>query len=125
MRTKKDKYRFIQILKDIPIISVACKKAGIDKATIYRWRAKDSAFNQSVEEALEVGRESGNDIAESKLLKLVNEGAPWAVKYWLEANSKRYYKPRKAMAPTKPDTHIAQIIYQVVESNKPSEPPTL
>lgn len=119
MRSKKDKEKFIEILKEIPIISVACKRASINKATIYRWCDLDEKFNEEVEKAIELGRDAVGELAESKLLGHINRGEPWAIKYYLEANSKRYYKPRLPAPKPERDHHVTQIIYSVVDTPKP------
>lgn len=122
MRSKKDKEKFLEILKELPIISATCKRASINKATIYRWRASDEKFDDKVNKAIELGRDSIAELAESKLFVHINRGEPWAIRYFLEANSKRYYKPRKPERPLEPDVHIAQIIYEVVANKEPTEP---
>lgn len=94
MRSNEDKEKFLKILEQVPFISHASKKAGIDKATIYRWRKKDKRFNSEVEEALDIGRSGLCDVAESQLVKKINQGEFRAIKFFIENNDKRYIKPR-------------------------------
>lgn len=94
MRTNKEKKEFVEILRDYPIISVACKRAKIHRATVYRWIEKNRKFADQVEKALRSGRETVNDLAESQLIASIRNGDPKSIKFWLENNCKRYIKPR-------------------------------
>ena len=89
------KKRFLETLNELPIISVACKRTQISKATVYRWKQKDQNFRDKLEEALDSGRENITDLAESKLIAAINKDQRWAIQTWLENNTKRYVKPRK------------------------------
>jgi hypothetical protein len=89
------KARILEQLEKIPIIELACKKAGIPRSTYYRWVNEDPKFKDDVEEAQNRGYLSINDVAESKLIQKINDGEYKAVIYWLESNHKRYLKPRK------------------------------
>lgn len=113
MRSDRDKARFLEVLKEMPIVSVACKRVGINKATIYRWRNSDSAFSDNLNNALEEGRDSIADLAESRLFSHVSRGEPWAIRYALEALSKRYYRPRPVQR-VDPERFVAKIEYVVV-----------
>ena len=42
------KPRFLEALREIGVISPACKKAGISKTTFYRWVAEDGDFGAAV-----------------------------------------------------------------------------
>ena len=44
-RLSGDKQKILENLKQIPIISVACQKAGIGRSSIYRWKTKDKFFS--------------------------------------------------------------------------------
>jgi hypothetical protein len=92
-----DKKKFLEELCDIPIVSVVCKRVNISKATIYRWKKEDKEFAKHMEETLSVGRHTVNDLAESKLINLIKKESIQAIRFWLEGNDKRYYKPRKAI----------------------------
>lgn len=52
-------------------------------------------FFEEVEEALEMGHESINDLAESVVITKMKEGQLSAAKYWLENNKRKYIKPRR------------------------------
>lgn len=101
MISKDDKNKFLEELKEVPIVSVAAKRCGISKATIYRWK-KSTSFSKKLQDALTIGRRSISDLAESQLLVCVKNGEPWAIRYLLESNDRRYYRPRKAISPPAP-----------------------
>jgi molybdenum-dependent DNA-binding transcriptional regulator ModE len=84
------KAKLLRELEEHPLVERACKKAGISKATYYRWLNKDTLFRRDVEGAQEKGRAKFNDFAESKLLENVNANIHQAIVYWLRHNSKRY-----------------------------------
>jgi len=86
----RNKANFIKCLESIPIISVACQKSGIGRATYYRWIEKDKKFKEEVDKSLKEGIERINDIAESKLVTAVNESNMTAVIYWLKHHHKDY-----------------------------------
>lgn len=89
-RQKNDKQTIIDNLKHLPIIEVACNKAGIARATYYRWRKNDSTFTKSADDAINAGVNYINDLAESKLLSEINGGNLTAVLYWLNHRHSAY-----------------------------------
>lgn len=93
---KKDKYSklFLEELTSVPIVSAACGKLGVSRNTVYRWRKEDSVFSVAMDEALEVGTHSINDLAESKLIGNIKKGDMRAIQYWLDNNKQNYMKPR-------------------------------
>jgi|SRR3989338_3115189 len=94
MRDHEDRQKFLDILEDMPLVSVAAKRAGIAKSTIYRWRQKSRAFARQMEATLKRGRDTVNDLAESQLINLVRKGDFKSVRYWLDNNKKEYARPR-------------------------------
>lgn len=92
------KYRKEQVLLDqlktIPNVSLACEKVGLSRNTVYRWCRDDPEFKVRLDEALESGVESVNDLAESKLIANINSGSMRAIQYWLDNNKKTYIRPR-------------------------------
>lgn len=95
MVSDADKQKFLDELENLPIVSVVCKRAGISKATIYRWVEDDADFKKKYDRSLKRGRDTLVDHAESKLVKMADKEHFGAIKMILEANSKRYYRPRK------------------------------
>ena len=88
--TEKEKEKFIELLEKTPIVTSACEKMGISKSTYYRWRDYDPIFRNKADIALERGREIVNDLAESKVIALIQECDRWATAYWLNNNCSRY-----------------------------------
>jgi hypothetical protein len=91
--------RIIEILEDTPLVSYACKKAGISRATYYRWMNDDLKFAEQVERAITMGRESSVEIGEAVIIKKMREGDLGATKYFLSFNSNRYTPRRPLPAP--------------------------
>lgn len=75
-------------------ISIACERVGLSRQSIYRWMNEDLKFQKKVNEAIRMGVESINDLAESKLIAKIKEGEPRAVEYWLNSNKQKYMRPR-------------------------------
>jgi hypothetical protein len=94
MKKYRKEKSFLEQLKTIPNISLACEKVGLSRNTVYRWCNEDSEFKKRVDEALESGVESVNDLAESKLVTNINNGNMRAIQYWLDNNKKTYIRPR-------------------------------
>lgn len=93
MKSSKKK-RFIKEIREVPIITSVCKKVDITRQTYYRWLSKDPEFKSLVESAHEIGRDSINDLAESKLINQIADENIHAIKYWLSSNHRRYLRPR-------------------------------
>lgn len=86
------KMRVIKELVLVPIVQLACKRAGVSRATYYRWLKEDPKFSLECDEALKKGQQSINDLAESKLIHRVNEGDMRAISFWLSNNKENYRK---------------------------------
>ncbi len=93
MRSNNDKQKFLETLEEIPLVSVAAKRCGIAKATIYRWR-KSKSFAVKMEEALGMGRSLFVDMCEGQMFGMIKKGDFKAIKYYLDNNCKRYIRPR-------------------------------
>jgi hypothetical protein len=89
-RQAEDKQKLIAVLKELPIILPACKRAGTSRDTYYRWRHEDKVFRQESEDALNQGREFVNDMSESQLMTLIKEKKLPACVFWLRNNNPRY-----------------------------------
>lgn len=90
MRQDKDKTALLEVLKEMPIVQIACKKAGISRATYYRWQQEDREFKRKSHDALDHGIEFINDMSESQLITLIKEKKMPAIAMWLKNNHKRY-----------------------------------
>ena len=90
VKTKKQKEAFLKQIRQYPIIETACKRADIGRSTYYHWFKNDSQFRKLAEMALDQGRGFANDMAESMLLKNVQNGNNTAIIFWLKNNHKGY-----------------------------------
>ena len=96
-RQASEKSRILEELKNIPIVTVACKRAGIAHATYYRWLKSDKGFAEAVEEAEQLGKELMNDMGESQLITLMKNGNAGAIRYWLEHNHPKYMRAQRSV----------------------------
>lgn len=92
---KKDRVqdKFLEELRKIPIVQVACERCGISRQSVYRWRKEDSDFAIYMDQALDEGEELLNDLCESQLLALVKDKNFQAIKYRLDKRHPKYRKP--------------------------------
>lgn len=88
---KNKKTKLLKELEEHPLVTRACKKLKISRATFYRWRDQDPEFRQQVELAEQKGRDKFNDFAESKLIENMNANLHQAIVFWLTNNSKIYH----------------------------------
>ncbi|OGZ26552.1 MAG: hypothetical protein A2365_02025 [Candidatus Nealsonbacteria bacterium RIFOXYB1_FULL_40_15] len=89
-RQEQDKQALVEALKEMPIIQVACKRAGVSRATYYRWRNEDKNFLTESNEAIAHGIDFINDMSESQLITLIKEKKMPAISMWLRNNNSRY-----------------------------------
>ncbi len=89
-RQENEKQAFIEVMKEMPIVTVACKKAGIDHSTYYRWCREDQDFLEQSEEAMKQGKEFLRDMNKSQLISLTKDKYWPAIKYYLEHNDPDY-----------------------------------
>ena len=109
MKRYKREKAFLEEIRTVPNISLACEKVGLSRNTVYRWCKEDPAFKVRLDEAINTGTESINDLAESKLISYINgvrtvdthghEQVDYrlslrALMYWLDSNKKSYARPR-------------------------------
>lgn len=89
---KKPKYsqKFLEELRKVPIVQVACEKVGVSRNTVYRWKREDKEFAKQFDEALADGVEFVNDMSESQLLQLIKEKNFSAVRFWLNKRHPAY-----------------------------------
>jgi len=89
-RQKELKQAIVDQLKEMPIITVACRKSGVGRATYYRWKREDPKFSIAVNSALKEGIELINDLSESQIIQLIKERKLPAISLWLKHNNPRY-----------------------------------
>jgi hypothetical protein len=85
-----EKKRIVEQLQNMPIVEISCKRAGVARATYYRWLKKDPEFATKCMEALEQSTGAVNDIAEAKLISAIQEGNMTAISFWLRSRHQAY-----------------------------------
>ena len=90
MKKNRKKNDFLDHLRKIPIVLVACEKSGLSRNTIYRWRKEDKEFQKEMDEALIEGEEMVNDMSESQLLTMIKEKNWSAVSFWLRHRNPKF-----------------------------------
>lgn len=89
---KKIKYQdqFLDELKKVPIVQVACEKTGLSRNSVYRWRKEDKVFAENMDQALKEGEDLVNDMSESQLLTLIKEKSYQAISFWLRHRNVKF-----------------------------------
>lgn len=80
----------LEQLRQVPIVQVACRKAGVSRATFYRMRAEDPEFEAAVAKAIEEGVAFINDMSESQVVSLIKDRNWPAISFWLKAHHSSY-----------------------------------
>ena len=96
MKSENSKKLLLEQLRKIPIVEIACRQCSISSATYYRWRKTNKKFREQSDQALKDGIRFTNDMAESKLIKLLSEGNLRAIIFWLK-HRHNSYKERKEL----------------------------
>ena len=89
-RQSKNKEQLLEILKKTPIVQIACEKAGIGRATYYRWRKEDPEFAKVSDQALLDGSLLINDMAESQMMSAIKDKNMTAIIFWLKHHHPAY-----------------------------------
>lgn len=90
MKKHRHAKQFLEELKRVPIVQVACEKTGVSRNTVYRWKREDEGFAKEFEQALALGVEFVNDMSESQLLQLIKDKNFSAVRFWLNKRHPAY-----------------------------------
>jgi predicted DNA binding protein len=86
----KEKDKVLEQLKKMPIAQLACERAGISRATYYRWRNDDKKFSESADKAIEEGEALITDMTESQLISLIRDRNFQALQLWLRHHHPKY-----------------------------------
>jgi ACT domain-containing protein len=89
-RTAEDKKAVLEQLRKLPIVQVSVQKAGISRATYYRWLNQDKKFAKEAEEAMAEGVEMINDLSESQLITAIKNQNFSCIRFWLQNRHKAY-----------------------------------
>lgn len=89
---KKDKIKdlFLEQIRKIPIIQVACEKVGIARSSVYRWRNEDEEFYKKLDEALLEGETRINEMSQTQLISLIQEKSWPAISFWLRHRDPKF-----------------------------------
>lgn len=114
MLPKGIKDRIIEILRDVPVVDHACKKADIARATYYRWMEEDKEFRNKAETAILEGKGHMNEIADSQLIVLIKEKNLPAIKHWQTHNDPNYYS-KEVAALRKPSQDRQSLRWRIMD----------
>lgn len=90
IRKRAQQLALLEVLEQVPIISIAVKRVGIARSTYYRWVGESDGFAEASEISQTLGYEATSDVAESNILKEVHAGDMSASKFWLQNNRTQY-----------------------------------
>ena len=123
-RLSKNKDQILEILRKTPIVQIACEKAGISRASYYRWKKDDKQFAKDSDEALFTGSLLINDMAESQLISAIKDKNLGAIIFWLR-NHHTTYTNRLEITATNKNQEITLTDEQKELLNKALEMATL
>jgi hypothetical protein len=90
-RQQREKEMILAQLRKMPIVSIACEKAGVGRTTYSRWRTEDEEFRQAADEAMLEGDGLINDLTEAQLFSLVKDKKHFgAIRYRLSHCHPKY-----------------------------------
>jgi len=89
-RTADDKNAVLEQLKKLPIVQAACQRAGVGRASFYRWKIEDKQFAKDADEAIAEGVEMINDLSENQLIMAIRDNNLSAVRFWLQNRHRAY-----------------------------------
>lgn len=112
-RRAQSKSLLLEQLKKTPIVQIACEKAGVGRATYYRWRKEDASFSEQADQAINDGSGMVNDMAESQLMAAIRDRNLTAIIFWL-----KHHHPAYA---TKVEVHARLESKQIVLSPEQAE----
>lgn len=101
-----EKSKFVEYLRETPPVNLACKKAGVSRATYYRWYKDDREFRESIQKVIRQGRANINDLAEATLIKMIKGENFSAIRFWLQHNNSRYVPLRTTYIEPVQHNHI-------------------
>lgn len=96
-RIKEQKEKILEEVSKTYIVSIACQKTGISRATLYRWIESDLEFNREFKKRQREGVSAINDLAESQLIMKIKNGDSRLIIYWLSNRHQNYINPQNAI----------------------------
>jgi len=105
-RKAREQAMLLEQLRKMPIVQIACEKAGVSRATYYRWKKEDEKFAEAANEALQDGVTLVSDMAESQLLSQIRDNNLGAIMYWLKHRNSNYNNKLEVTARIKQDNEV-------------------
>ena len=93
-RIGAEKKLFLETIEKIPVISIACKKSGVSRATFYRWKEDDPEFALTAANTLGEGTLAINELAKSKLIEMISQSNLSATIFWLKCHDTEFTEKR-------------------------------
>jgi len=125
-RQDRQKELLLAQLRKTPIVQVACEKAGVSRATYYRWLNDDAAFAASAQEACAEGAALVSDMAESQVLNLIRSGNLGAITFWLRHRHAAYRNKLDISALVKHEDPLtdeeAELVHRALDLIKETNP---
>jgi len=90
MRKDKTKEIVIEQLKKTPIVQIACERAGVARATYYRWKKENKEFAKAADDAILEGEMLITDMSETQLITLIKEKNFSSIQLWLRHHHPKY-----------------------------------
>lgn len=99
------KSKLLELLRETPIVTFACKKVGLNPSTFYAWHKDDIDFRNQADEVLIIGKRHINDMCKATIIKEIDKGNMRAVVFWLEHNDPDYRPVRTTYVDPISHTH--------------------
>jgi hypothetical protein len=96
--TLKKKAMLRALEATLGVVAPACKEAGVERVTHYRWMQKDKAYGKQVEAIAD----TAIDFAESKLFSNIKNGDTTSIIFYLKTKGKK----RGYVEKTEQDTNL-------------------
>lgn len=132
---KKDRTAelFLEQLRKIPIVQVACEKVDVSRNTVYRWRKEDPEFAKQMDAALSDGEAVVNDMSESQLLSKIKNGEWPPIAFWLRKRHPKFKDrleitgtlqgPQEELTPEQESVVKEALRLAAMSTDAPIEPP--
>jgi hypothetical protein len=98
MVDKETKKKFLEELEKEGLILAACRRSGLSRTTLYRWKKEDKEFSKQITKSQKIGRDNVNDLGDYSIIQLIKEKNVPIIKWYKAFNDRRYKpKPRKVI----------------------------
>jgi len=114
-RQAKQKAAVLEELRRMPIVEIACKKAGVGRTSYYRFRKADKNFAKEADAALEEGVALMNDMAETGLLQGIRNQEFPSIAFWLKHRHAKYSPKLEVTGTLKTDATLTPEQEQLIQ----------